>query len=173
MGTFNHTTTKFREIDWPAQFESVLQVVIQQFELDIDEIHGLPHWFRVLQNGWQLAAETGGDLEVITAFAFFHDCRRLNDGYDPEHGLRGAEYARELRQQLPNFTDEQFDQLYKACRDHSDGLIEADITVQTCWDADRLDLGRVGIRPIPRRLCTLAARKEAIIEEAWIRSRSE
>ena len=39
--------------------------------------------------------------------------------------------------------------------------------------ADRLDLGRVGIRPIPRRLCTLAAREETIIEEAWIRSRPE
>jgi uncharacterized protein len=166
------TTREFKEINWPSQFEPALQNVIQQFELDIDDIHGLPHWFRVLQNGWRLAVETGADLEVITAFAFFHDCRRLNDGYDPEHGLRGAEYVREIRQQLPDLMDEQFALLYEACRYHSDGMIDADITVQTCWDSDRLDLGRVGIKAIPERLCTPAARRGATIEEAWERSRN-
>jgi uncharacterized protein len=39
------------------------------------------------------------------------------------------------------------------------------VTVLTCWDADRLDLGRVGIRPAPRLLCTSAARDPATI--AW------
>jgi len=29
-----------------------------------------------------------------------------------------------------------------------------DVTIQTCWDADRLDLGRVGIIPDPDRMCT-------------------
>ena len=33
-----------------------------------------------------------------------------------------------------------------------------DITVQCCWDADRLDLGRV--MPDPRRLCTDAAKSD-------------
>ena len=47
---------------------------------------------------------------------------------------------------------------------------DADITVQTCWDADRLDLGRVGIRPDPRRLCTAAARNPRMIEAAFARS---
>ena len=37
--------------------------------------------------------------------------------------------------------------LIEACKYHSDGFTEADITVQTFRDADRLDLGRVGIRP--------------------------
>ncbi len=32
------------------------------------------------------------------------------------------------------------------------------ISLQACWDADRLDLGRVGITPKPHRLCTEAAR---------------
>jgi uncharacterized protein len=31
-------------------------------------------------------------------------------------------------------------------------------TLQACWDADRLDVGRVGIAPKPHRLCTEAAR---------------
>ena len=32
------------------------------------------------------------------------------------------------------------------------------ITLQASWDADRLDLGRVGIMPKPHRLCSDAAR---------------
>jgi len=42
--------------------------------------------------------------------------------------------------------------------------------VQTCWDADRLDLGRVGKKPDPLRLCTAAARKPEIISAAYARS---
>lgn len=163
----------FREVEWPKTFRPILDTVVRQFALDIDGIHGLPHWSRVLHNGFRLIVETGADLQVVTAFAFFHDCRRLNDGYDPEHGLRGAEYAWRLRQQLPNFSDEQFELLYEACKDHSDGKLHANITIQTCWDADRLDLGRVGIRPDPNLLCTPAARRTEEIEEAWKRSRAQ
>ena len=32
-----------------------------------------------------------------------------------------------------------------ACTDHTKGQTAADITIQTCWDADGLDLARVGI----------------------------
>ena len=51
-----------------------------------------------------------------------------------------------------------------------DGLIDADITVQTCWDSDRLDLGRVGIKPSSDRLCTEVAKRSVVIEEAYKRS---
>jgi uncharacterized protein len=54
--------------------------------------------------------------------------------------------------------DSQFTLLYEACRLHTDGHTDAAPTVQACWDADRLDLGRVGITPAPHRLCTDAAR---------------
>ena len=63
------------------------------------------------------------------------------------------------------------DQLVYACQYHSDGLTEADTTVQTCWDADRLDLGRVGIKPNPSRLCTIAASDPAFLRAAYDRSR--
>jgi hypothetical protein len=53
---------------------------------------------------------------------------------------------------------------------HAKGLIEADVTVQTCWDADRLDLGRVGIVPDPARLCTAAAKESAMRDWAFARS---
>jgi uncharacterized protein len=57
--------------------------------------------------------------------------------------------------------------LVYACRYHSDGCTEADLTVQVCWDADRLDLGRVGIRPDPRYLCTEYAKTDPVIETAY------
>jgi uncharacterized protein len=57
-----------------------------------------------------------------------------------------------------------------AIRYHADGLREGDVTVQTCWDADRLDLGRVGIRPNPSKLCTDAARRPDVLGEAYRRS---
>jgi uncharacterized protein len=49
-------------------------------------------------------------------------------------------------------------------------MLDGNITVQTCWDADRLDLGRVGTTPDPRYLCTAAAKQSDIIEWALRRS---
>ena len=66
--------------------------------------------------------------------------------------------------------DKEAELLIEACEYHSDGLTEADITVQTCWDSDRLDLGRCGIYPAPDRLCTEAARNSEVIKSAYSRS---
>jgi uncharacterized protein len=46
------------------------------------------------------------------------------------------------------------------------GKIQANITIQTCWYADRLDLGRVGIIPHPIKLCTLVAKEPTILKLA-------
>jgi len=53
------------------------------------------------------------------------------------------------------------------------GTSAADATIATCWDADRLDLGRVGTMPRPERLCTEAARDPWVIAWAWGRSLKE
>jgi uncharacterized protein len=53
--------------------------------------------------------------------------------------------------------DTQFDLLFEACRLHADGLTTGERTLLTCRDADRLDLGRVGIVPSPRYLGTKVA----------------
>ena len=53
--------------------------------------------------------------------------------------------------------------LTEALKYHSDGYTEADITVQVCFDADRLDLGRVGIKPAPHRLCTASAKSVDVL----------
>ncbi|MBU6367422.1 MAG: hypothetical protein KJT01_14510 [Gemmatimonadetes bacterium] len=131
--------------------------------------HGIVHWARVLENGVRLADATGADRDVVTLFALFHDARRVNEDRDPGHGQRGGELARALRGTLVHLDDHRFDLLYEACRLHTDGHTSGDPTLLACWDADRLDLGRVGIRPAPHRLCTDAAR--ALIP--WAQARAE
>jgi uncharacterized protein len=45
--------------------------------------------------------------------------------------------------------------LLDACRYHNDGLTSTDLTIGTCWDADRMDLLRVGIVPNPEKMSTI------------------
>ena len=78
----------------------------------------------------------------------------MNDGWDPGHGARGAEFAASLRGKSFLLADDDFELLQYACIWHTDGVTHDNATIATCWDADRLDLGRVGIVPDPKRMCT-------------------
>jgi hypothetical protein len=48
--------------------------------------------------------------------------------------------------------------LVTACRIHNGGMPQSEPTLAVCLDADRLDLGRVGITPDPLRLSTSTAK---------------
>jgi uncharacterized protein len=148
----------------------LIDSILPDYTLDVMGRHGLPHWGRVLETGLKLAGSTGANREVVTLFAVFHDARRENDQRDPGHGKRGSKLAVELRPTHLSITDEEFDLLVYACDHHTDGLTEADVTVQTCWDADRLDLWRVGFTPKAELLCTDAAREKTMLE--WSQKRS-
>ena len=137
---------------------AIMGAIRRGYTLPIRGTHGVVHWARVLENGLRIADRNGADRMVITLFALFHDAQRVNGNYDPGHGERGAELAKSLRGTLVHLDDAQFALLAEACRLHSDGLTVGRPTVQACWDADRLDLGRVGNKPLPQRLCTDAAR---------------
>jgi uncharacterized protein len=150
--------------------EDLMELIQNEFALDLNGIHGVSHWARVHQNGLRLAGETGADPEILELFAFLHDSKRHNDGWDLDHGHRAAAYVESLQGLHISLSTEQLDLLAYACALHSDGLVEAPVTVQACWDADRLDLGRIGIRPDPDRLCTLTAREPVTIEWAFRRS---
>jgi uncharacterized protein len=145
-------------------------VILEQYVLPWCGIHGVPHWGRVLENGLRLTRATGANERVVTLFALFHDACRTNEGHDPGHGQRGAELAARLRNSFFEVTDAEFRLLHEACVGHTGGEIRADVTVQTCWDADRLDLARVGIDPVAERLCTDCARDPALI--AWATQRA-
>jgi uncharacterized protein len=117
-----------------------------------------------------LARRTGANIRVVQLFSLFHDSRRRNDGLDPEHGQRGAELAGAMNGTLLTLPVDELVLLQTACADHTRGFTEAEVTVQTCWDADRLDLLRVYRPPDPRRLCTRAAQDPDMI--AWANERS-
>lgn len=138
-------------------YAAILQHVLKQYTLPIDGFHGPMHWARVQSNGLRVAAITGADPEIVKLFALFHDSCRWGEGHDPQHGERGGNLARFLRGTLVHLDDDRFALLYEACRLHTNGQTQADVSIQACWDADRLDLGRVGTRPNPRYLCSTAA----------------
>jgi uncharacterized protein len=151
--------------------ETLLDAIRSDYALSWHGTHGISHWTRVRENGLRLAEETGADAQVVALFAYLHDSKRLNEHKDPGHGARAAQFARSLQGKIIDLPDERLEQLALACTLHTEGLTEADVTVQTCWDADRLDLGRVGIRPDARYLCTAAARNTEMIRWAFVRSR--
>ena len=150
----------------------LITTIRAQFALDWYGIHGIRHWERVRENGLRLAPTTGANPKVVELFAYLHDSRRLDDWEDPGHGARAAVYLQTLRGSCFEISDDELELLVYACRHHSDGLMEGDVTVLTCWDADRLDLGRVGIRPDPKHLCTPAARKPEMLTWAYRRNLS-
>ncbi len=70
---------------------------------------------------------------------------RVNEQRDDGHGKRGGEYALNNKELL-DLTDEQLDILYRACAGHTDGRNPSCDTIACCWDADRLDIRRVGFK---------------------------
>lgn len=159
----------------PAQMvitREIISAILAQYSLPLYGVHGLAHWARVLENGRRLSTLSGAKIQVVELFAVFHDACRQNEIIDDGHGKRGAELAACLRGDLLNLNDTDFELLFQACARHTDGQINADITLQTCWDSDRLDLARVCIQPDPRYLCTPAARNPQIIDWAVRRSQA-
>ena len=131
-------------------------------------VHGLPHWSRVWFHGRRLAASVDVDPAILAWFAFLHDSQRHNDHHAPQHGQRAADFALSLRNAsvINELDASDFERLCEAMRHHSDGHTEADPALGACWDADRLDLLRVGIRPAPHRLCTEYARRPEVLQRA-------
>ncbi|HUP31679.1 MAG TPA: hypothetical protein VM184_01510 [Gaiellaceae bacterium] len=124
------------------------------------EIHGELHWRTVGANGlWLAGSLDGADRHLIFLFALLHDSMRENDGWDPEHGPRAADFAGVLHAEgLLRMGSVELDVLEHACAEHTNGLTSDDPTVGACWDADRLDLPRVGVTPDPELFSTERAR---------------
>lgn len=153
------------------RLQPLINAILAQYQLNPDHEHGLAHWARVLENGLRLAEMTGADTTVIKLFAVFHDACRLNENTDPEHGARGADLASDFRGRFFSCSDAQMDLLVRASAGHTNSPSgEKDVTVLTCWDADRLDLGRVGKTVDPARLCTDAGRAPEIMK--WAHERA-
>jgi uncharacterized protein len=129
--------------------------------------HGPDHWYRVQNHSHAVARSMGIDPLIPHIFALVHDSQREDEGTDPWHGARAAKFVKQRRKDLFQFLSNlEVEQLAHACELHSDGHTVSHQPAMACWDADRLDLWRVGIQPDPRYLCTNYARDEKVIEEA-------
>jgi uncharacterized protein len=149
----------------------LIEHIKKSYQLNWNGLHGWEHWVRVCENGLRLAQQNGANQVVVALFAFTHDMDRRNDGADPGHGQRAAKRIQaELQGKYFQLLPEELIQLVQAVTEHTSGLTQADITVQTCWDADRLDLGRAGIIPHASLLCTREAKDPQTIAWAYKRS---
>lgn len=143
----------------PIITPTLFDAVMAQYRLDADGIHGLRHWQRVERFASRIAAEEQIQSDVFSLFALFHDACRRNDGRDPFHGPRGAELVRQFHGTYFNLPLAELDRLCEACEGHTRETHHDDPIISICWDADRLDLTRIGIQPDPALLNRDASRK--------------
>lgn len=150
--------------------KALLQKIIGECLLDdvYEDLHGISHWTHVATLGKYLSKQIGDNV-VTTLFAYLHDCKRLPNGNGNwEHGQRAGKFAQELfLNGLLSISESQLDQLIFACQHHNNHLIDTDdVTIQACWDADRLDLWRIGAIPDINFLHTDIAKKQETIDFA-------
>lgn len=139
-------------------------------------LYGPAHWARVYRFGLILAehcALTAAERRCVEVFALTHDLGRVDDNGGNQHALDGAVYFREYAGTLfPDLDEPACNLVETAIRHHSDGLT-ADVAdrqgmlahlsgeresvrlvIGCCWDADRLDLLRLGMYPRPEKMST-------------------
>jgi len=146
----------------PVLTDNLVHAVLKQRVMGVNSIHGFFHWIRVERNGLFLAQDTNVNLDVISYFALFHDSQRIHDGGDIGHGPRAAQFVKKMfyAGDLPVTRDE-LELLCNACEQHTEEAHHSDPVIQICWDADRLDLPRIGEQPDPDLLNTDKAKELA------------
>ena len=122
-------------------------------------IHGFAHSARVDRNAQILAKLYRIKNEVLAAlniFAFYHDLQRYNDGSDIDHGKRASIHLKSIRRvsHIGFVSDDLFEKLCFACENHTTMLRSGDLFVDICFDADRLDLTRIGTTIDPNMMAT-------------------
>ena len=121
-----------------------------------DNFHGLTHCQRVERNVHRLKC-SGVNMTVARLFAYFHDaCRsECKTQSESEHGLLASELVLSLRNSLlKNLSDDEVAMLSNACKWHTTTFKTGNPTIDTCFDADKLDLWRIGAIPMPGKMAT-------------------
>lgn len=158
---------EYTPLERPEWTEAVRKDCIEKAPLakNVRSDHGPAHWEKVERNAIGLAAATpGADELVCRLFAIIHDSQCESEAGDDLHGDRAVDAMMmrieskqwDLRKYL---TQEQITTLKIAIRDHNRGETTTDPTIGCCWDADRLDLMRVGIIPNKKLLSTEAGKE--------------
>jgi uncharacterized protein len=165
------------EVRMERNRKAILDRAKKEFKLGLNSVHGIGHWTRVYQNGQVLAPITGADLDLIWYFAFLHDVCRENEWKDPGHGPRAERFIYKLlaKELILPFQDAEilrFAVAFHNNRGTEYHSLQDNITVQACWDCDRLDLSRPGVGKTidPNQLFTGAAKDPRTIRDAVNRS---
>ena len=138
--------------------ERLRKYAIRHSKMGDYSVHWIFHWDRVAKNADALLTSDVDEL-VVKAFAYIHDVERVNESDDWQHGHRAALLVDEIRSSVLGFlNDQEIEQLKEACRLHTLRHRTENPTINACFDADRLDLGRVGIIPNPDKMATIAGR---------------
>ena len=138
----------------PFHYSNLRSFSISRWPEEMGTTHGVEHWDRVAKFG-QMLYQEDADMDVILAFAYLHDSERKNNAIDDEHGLRASAFIDTIRYtELRALSNEQIAKQKRACELHTIEHRTGDITIDTCFDADRMDLLRFGIIPDPKRMAT-------------------
>ncbi|MEO0682709.1 MAG: HD domain-containing protein [Pseudomonadota bacterium] len=130
--------------DWATRFEAILRE-----RLGPDGSHDLGHFRRVWRMAQEIAAEEGGDREVLAAAAWFHDL--VNPPKDSPDRSRGSALSAEAAAPVllaEGFPKEKLPAVRHAIIAHSfsAGIAPETLEARILQDADRLDaLGAIGI----------------------------
>lgn len=137
-------------------YDSVLEYALNESGDKKSMFHGKKHWLNVRDIGLELARNTpGADSIVVNLFGLLHDHKRETDSKDEAHGMRAATSLFKIRNTLlSELTDWQFFTLQEAIAYHNKPSTSDNPTIGCCWDADRLDLPRVGINTSAKYLST-------------------
>ena len=120
-----------------------LQKIILE-EQPIRDTYGFSHGQRVANN-CNLLATPGANRVVMYLFAFLHDAFRYGGESKIEYGVRSFERLKEMREVLlKNISDDEFNLLQETFRAHSAKMRTGNPTIDTCLDANRLDVIRRG-----------------------------
>ncbi len=147
----------------------IVQSILSEYRLNLRGTHGAWHWLRVRSNGLALADATpGADREVVELFALLHDSQRFDEDRDLEHGPRAAEFVARLSAEgIITLEKARLKLLTRACAGHTVQKRSSDPTIGCCFDADRLDLSRLGDAPDDRFMSTVASRDSELRRLAW------
>ena len=170
MSIFKRELRYLEKFDW----NRLRSFSIRRWPDAMGATHGVEHWDKVARFGRMLYQE-GADMDVILSFAYLHDSERKDNAEDIEHGKRASMLIDRIREtELKALSDEQIAKLKRACELHTTEHQTGDITIDTCFDADRMDLLRVGITPSPERMATKRGAElvadpyyEKYYEEIW------
>ena len=146
--------------------KTVIKSIFDNYQLNLTEgLHALSHWSRVIENGLILSEYNKANVNILIAFAFFHNSKRNNEEHDPEEGLKGSQLLRYYEEDL-NLSPEEIELACEACEDFQDVVFNENITIATCWDSERLDFMRSGIYPDTDKLNSEYAKNVGIITSA-------